>query len=130
MVQLVRQYNNGPVSVGSIAKKEKLSVPYLEQLLNRLKRSGIVKSIRGPRGGYVLAKNPVRISVYDVVKVLEGDLALVFCISDKSIQNKCDRMSECVTKFLWKKLNNSIKDVLESVSLADLCKKAGGEIPL
>ena len=130
MVQLVRQYNNGPVSVASIAKKEKLSVSYLEQLLNRLKRSGIIRSIRGPCGGYVLAKNPARISVYAVMKVLEGDLALVFCVSDKSIHNKCDRMSECVTKFLWKRLNNCIKDVLESVSLADLCKKAGGQISL
>lgn len=123
-VDLAERYKQGPVSVSDISRREGISVSYLEQLLNRLKKSGIVKSVRGPQGGYVLARQPSQISTYDVVHVLEGDLSLVFCILDKS-RKKCDKTDDCVTKLLWQKLNTCIKDVLKAVTLEDLCNRKG-----
>jgi len=122
-VDLAERYKEGPVSVSSISKREDISVPYLEQLLNRLKKSGIVKSRRGPSGGYALAKDPKHISVYDIVRVLEGDMSIVFCLSDKKTKY-CAKIDNCVTKLVWQKLNKSIENVLSSFTLEDLCENS------
>lgn len=122
ITELAVRYNQGPVSVSYISKKEGISISYLEQLLNTLKRNGIVRSIRGPQGGYVLAKGPADIKVYDIVRVLEGDLALVFCIEEEKNKKNCEKIDECISRLLWKKLNDSIKDILNSVSVEDLCQ--------
>ena len=122
ITELAMRHNNGPVSVSNIAKKEGISITYLGQLLNKLKKSGIVKSIRGLRGGYILSKDPKDVTVFDVVKVLEGDLSVVFCMSENA-KKKCDKTQNCMTKYVWHKLNDSIRDVLESITLEDLCRK-------
>ncbi|MDD5439719.1 MAG: RrF2 family transcriptional regulator [Candidatus Omnitrophica bacterium] len=119
-VQLAKEYRRGPVSVSLIARNEKISTQYLEQLLNRLKRGGVVKSIRGPQGGYMLMKNPKNIRVYDVVKSLEGDMCIVFCMASGSRQ-QCNVEEKCSTKMVWQKVNDAIVDVLRSISLEDLC---------
>ncbi|MFH1790554.1 MAG: RrF2 family transcriptional regulator [Candidatus Omnitrophota bacterium] len=124
--ELVMSGGQGPVPVSVIARNQNIPVPYLEQLLHKLKNRGIVRSVRGTRGGYVLAADPSGITVYDVVKALEGDVAIVFCVSeDIKDRERCDRTEKCVTRALWSSLNNSIKKTMESMSLKDLC----GHVP-
>jgi len=121
-VQLAKHYKKGPVRVSSIAKEENISTQYLEQLLNRLRREGLVKSVRGAQGGYILGRHPKKVSVYDVVKVLEGDVCIVFCMSELG-HKQCDVEDKCSTKFVWQKVNDAIVDVLNDISLYDLAKK-------
>jgi len=125
MAEIADNYGKRSVSVSDIAKKEGISVQYLEQLLNKLKRKGLVKSIRGPKGGYVLARPPAKINAYDIVKVLDGEIELASCVS-LLVEAKCGNKHRCPTKFLWNKLNAAIKDVLESATLAGLTKISGG----
>jgi len=124
VVDLAQRYRNGPVSVSGISEREGIPISYLEQLLNRLKKGGIVKSFRGPRGGYVLAKDPSKIRVYNIVQVLEGNLVPVLCVDGRK-KFKCDRIGKCITKPLWQKLNKSIEGVLKSVTVKDLYAKDG-----
>ena len=125
MVNIAYNSKRGATSIMDIAKAEGISVSYLEQLLNRLRHEGLVESIRGPKGGYVLSKAADKITVGDVVKTLEKDVAPVHCITTKSSsKNGCERSKICVTKDVWERLAKSIADCLNSVTLADLCKKA------
>ena len=125
MVNLALEYDKGAFSISDIAKKEDISVSYLEQLLNKLRRNELVKSRRGPHGGYVLAKPPGAITVGDIIRVLEGDTAPVYCVTAKrGTMRFCKRSNLCVTKGVWEKLARAIDDVLDSVSLKDLAKEA------
>ena len=123
MVDLALHYKRGAVAVGAISKREDISTHYLEQILNKLRRSNLVKSIRGPRGGYMLAREPAKIKIGQIVEVLEGEILPVDCGAGKG-KKTCQRIDRCVAKLVWLKLNNSIDEVLNSVSLADLMKEA------
>ena len=121
MVTIARKFDKGATSVMDIAKKEGLSVAYLEQLMNRLRREGLLKSVRGPKGGYMLSKKPDEITVRDVVRTLEGDISPVYCITSESkLKNICSREKGCVTKPVWAKLARAMNDCLKSVTLEDL----------
>lgn len=125
MVNIACGSQKGSTSIMDISKREGISVSYLEQLLNKLRREGLVKSIRGPKGGYVLSKDPARITVGDVVRTLEGDISPVYCItSKKTFKNICRIEKRCVTKDVWARLAKAIDDCLESMTLEDLCEKA------
>lgn len=127
MVDIASRFNKGTTSIMDISKKEGISVSYLEQLLNKLRRKGLVRSIRGPKGGYVLSRPPADITVLDVVKTLETEMAPVYCITpDKSRKNICSRQKNCVTKLVWAKLAQVIDDCLESMTLEDLRTMAEG----
>jgi Rrf2 family protein len=125
MVDIALRFDKGATSIADIAEKEDISVDYLEQLLNRLRREGLLRSMRGPRGGYVLSREPGAITVRDVVKTLEGSMAPVYCITaGKDFKNVCRRSSSCVTKIVWAKLAKAIDECLESMTLNDLCVRA------
>ncbi len=125
MFELALHYGNSPISVAYISKRESISVPYLEQLLNRLRRKGLVKSIRGPAGGYVLAKTPAKITVGEIVRALDGEITPVHCAgSTKFKKASCRMVDECVTKTVWKKLKETVDDTLDSVTLENLCEDA------
>jgi Rrf2 family cysteine metabolism transcriptional repressor len=124
MFELALHYNQGPISVTYIAEREDISVPYLEQLLNQLRRRGLVKSIRGAKGGYVLAKRPAEITVGNVVSVLDGEIMPVHCAINKTESKNCSMFDKCVTKTVWKKLKDTAEDLLDGVTLNDLCKDA------
>ncbi len=127
MVDIALMFEKGAVPIREIAGKETISVAYLEQLLNRLRRSGLIKSVRGPAGGYVLSKRPERVSVRDIVAALEGTIAPVPCVAYKGIMaKKCGRSKTCVTKAVWTKLTKAIDECLASVTLKDLCDEARG----
>jgi Rrf2 family protein len=125
MVNIALEHENGSVSVKEISKKERISSVYLEQLLNKLRRKKLVKSVRGPSGGYILSRSPDKITVKDIVLTLEGNISPVDCASGReSWKMKCGRNKNCVAKTVWTKLAKSISDCLDAITLEDLCKEA------
>jgi len=109
-----------PISVASIADKEKLDVDYVEQLLIALRRKGILKSQRGPGGGYILAKAPEKISAVSIVNAIEGQTIELICYRKKGRKVKCIHSLDCKVRDFWLGLKNSMDAYLDSYSLADL----------
>ncbi len=109
--------NSAPLSIKEVSTSEKLSKPYVEQLFLKLRRAGLIRSLRGPKGGYVLAKSPSRIKVNEIIKALEGDTFEVICERRKS---RCIHIDECSLRPLWKALKERVDDLLEKVTLQTL----------
>ena len=121
LLELALNYNKGPLQIKIIAEREKISNKYLEQLVSALKMSGLVLSVRGPKGGYVLARPPEEINLSDVFVVLEGPLTTFDCLVDKSY---CTRCGDCLTKNIWLKMQEAINGVLTSITLRDMANDA------
>lgn len=119
IVDLAINDKEGQVSLKSVAERQGISENYLEQLFSSLKKSGLVKSIRGAQGGYMLAKPADKITVGDVLRSLEGSLCPVDCI-DMDLTAGCERADICVTAPVWAKLRDKINEVVDSFSIADL----------
>ena len=125
MVNIALGNEKDAVSVKEISAKEGISGVYLEQLLNKLRREALIKSVRGPAGGYILSKSPGKITVKDIVLILEGNISPVDCAGGReSWKMKCGRNKNCVSRIVWTKLAKSINDCLDSITLEDLCKEA------
>jgi Rrf2 family cysteine metabolism transcriptional repressor len=126
MAHLARREDDSPVSLGSIAEAEGLPLAYLEHLVQRLRRAGLVESRRGARGGYSLARPAGEVTMAEVVEALEGVIAPIECITaspDGALV--CAREGEaghdpCPTKLLWTRVQGSIVRTLRDVTLADL----------
>jgi len=110
MIELAKKYGDGPVPLKTIAQANDLSEHYLEQIVSPLRNAGLVKSIRGAYGGYILAREPKEITSGDVIRVLEGPIQLVEGIEDE----------EPAKRELWIRIRNAIKDVLDHTTLEDL----------
>ena len=119
LIDLAVHSEEDPVSISSIAARQNISERYLEQLVGKLKKAGIVKSIRGAQGGYQLAKSADEISVGDILRVLEGSLEAVECPGLKAEQG-CEEADFCVTKYVWQKINESITNAVDQISLNQL----------
>jgi Rrf2 family protein len=117
MLELGLHYGEGPVYLKQIARSEDISEKYLSQIIIPLKNAGLVNAFRGAKGGYVLSRSPEKISMYDIVSVLDGDLRLVRCVDQDPC---CERASICVTRGLWQELTETIKTKLDAVCLNDL----------
>lgn len=115
--------DNGTVSISEISDRTKISVNYLEQLIPRLKKAQLVTSIRGAQGGYRLAKDAKLISVGEILRALEGDLALVNCVSEDN-DNSCESAGLCVTKYVWQKVNTSITNTVDNMMLSELVEQS------
>jgi len=115
--------NEGPVTLNNIAERQAISEGYLEQLMMPLKRAGIVRSIRGAQGGYLLARDAKDIMVGEIIRVLEGPIAPVACV-DEEHPEICERASFCATRMVWEKVRDSISGVLDSYSLEDLVQES------
>lgn len=127
-IDLARYGSEGPVSIVSIAQRQDLSERYLEQLMAKLKKAGLVKSIRGAGGGYLPAKDISQISVGDVLRALEGDMELVSCAAFHD-DEECRMKDQCVTKYVWKKINESMIHTIDEIMIDELVersKKEGG----
>jgi Rrf2 family protein len=123
MIDLAANAKEGPSTIHAIAERQEISERYLEQLLIPLKQSGLVKSVRGSQGGYMLGRAPQDISVGDIIRVLEGPLSPVDCVSEQN-PDDCKRADTCVTRTIWTKVRDCIADVLDSYSLMDLVNEA------
>lgn len=117
--RLARLYEDGPVSIQTIAKHENIPLRYLEQIMTRLRREGIVKSTRGPGGGYKLIRPPDKLFLGELIQALEGKTPVVRCV-DGNEQARCRREDVCVTHDLWKKLNSWFQMILNSISLQEV----------
>lgn len=123
LIDLARYSESEPVSISNIAARQDISERYLEQLVALLKRAGLVKSIRGASGGYVLAKNADEISVGDVLRALEGSLEPVKCAAFYS-EGGCMAADSCVTKYVWQKINDSINETVDRIMLDELVRES------
>lgn len=119
-LNLARRHGNGPVTGRDIATHEKLPADYVEQILLRMRRAGIVSSVRGAHGGYVLARHPGDISVRQVVSASEHTTFDVRCLTHPVAEDRCADSSNCSIRPVWMMLQRRIDDALESVSLGDL----------
>ncbi|NIQ88255.1 MAG: Rrf2 family transcriptional regulator [Deltaproteobacteria bacterium] len=117
MLDLAAHHDQGPTPLREIAKRQDLSVKYLEQLIIPLKAAGYIRSVRGARGGYTLARKPDKISVGQIIKVLEGGLSLVNCVEDPKI---CEREKNCPTRDIWLRMSERLMEELSSLTLSDV----------
>ncbi len=120
MLDLACNFGKGPVLLKDIAERQEISLGYLEHLVPFLKTAGLVNSTRGARGGYTLARRPSRITLKEVLRVMEGPFSPAKCIDSPSV---CRRVGSCVTREIWKELGETISDFLESITLKAMVKK-------
>ena len=123
LIDLAQYSEIEPVSISSIANRQGISERYLEQLMTMLKKAGLIKSIRGAGGGYVLAKDLTEISVGDVLRALEGNLEPVECTAF-SQDDTCAAAGGCVTKYVWQRINESINRTVDEISLEQLVRES------
>jgi Rrf2 family protein len=116
MVDLAIHYGGQPVSIKSISERQGISEYYLEQLFSPLRKSGLINSVRGAQGGYVLSAIPKAITVADIMEVLEGPIEISNCLDEKS----CNNVDCCATRLLWAKIKDSIDSVTKSTTLQDI----------
>lgn len=122
MINIALEPGGMATSIADIARREGISVAYLEQLLNKLRHSGLIASIRGPKGGYVLSRKPGDITLKDIVAVLEGSIYPMHCVAGGNEHSGlCKRRNGCVPKLVWMKLAKAISGCLEGITLEDLC---------
>lgn len=120
--ELALKVNEGmPLPIKTIAEKIGVSELYLEQIFSVLKKSKLIKSVRGAQGGYLLAKEPSEITVGDVIRSLEGSMAPSSCVSGED--SSCMNSEACVTKIVWEKMKNSIDECMDSITLQDMLDK-------
>ncbi len=117
MFEIARGYPDEPVNIKVISERQDVSPHYLEQILNRLRRSGLIKSVKGPGGGYLLTSRPEEISISEILRELEGPVAITSCLNPAE---GCVRVDSCVTHLLWKALGRQIEEFLNTITLADL----------
>lgn len=123
IIDLARYSEEEPVSISSISARQDISERYLEQLVGLLRKAGLVKSIRGASGGYVLAKDMDEISVGDVLRALEGSLEPVKCAAYYS-EDGCISSDGCVTKYVWQRINESINKTVDEMKLSELVNES------
>ena len=121
MTELARSYRDArPLSISEIARNEGLPLAYLEQLVGELRRAALVEGTRGVRGGYRLARAPELITVGEVYRVLEGEVAPVDCTAEDYHPGACARDGVCLSRSIWDRVQAAILAVLDSTTLNDL----------
>lgn len=121
MFDLAQHYGGSPTPLKAIAERQKIPENYLEQLMAVLRKSGLVKSVRGAQGGYLLVRNPKDVYVGEIIRVLEGPIAPVECVNEIKTA-VCDQVDSCITRTVWERVRDSMKEVMDSISLDDMCK--------
>ena len=122
MIELAFHYGKGPLQLKEIAKKQGISEKYLEQVLTFLRKEGFILTQKGNRGGYLLAMPPEEITLYDIIRSVEGSLSPVACVDNAAF---CDKTDQCVTRDIWSRLKQKIVEELSASTLADLALEQG-----
>lgn len=123
MVDVARHANGSPVPRQEIADRQDISSDYVAQLFRDLAEAGLVEGVKGPGGGYLLARPAAAITAHDVVEAVEGPVALVHCLEPEQ-DSPCSRVDRCVTHLLWKELSEAMIEILSSVTLEELGREA------
>ena len=121
ILRVARETNGHPVSMKIISKEEQLPIDYIEQLLLKLRRAHIVRSIRGRSGGYVLARSASKITIKDIIESVEGNVFETICF-DAHRKDKCIKLKDCLVMPVWLGLKKRIEGYLESITIKDLLK--------
>ena len=124
MLDLALNAQNKPVRLSEISNRQGISLKYLEKLISKLKKTGFVKSMRGPYGGYMLAKPMKDISVGDIVRVLEGSDAITDCTESEDVCGTCTRAGECLTQYIWAETGKAMFEKLDSFKIDKLINKS------
>ncbi len=117
ILDLAQHYGQGAIQLGEIAKRQKISLKYLEQIIRPLKKADYVRSFRGAKGGHILNKPPDKITVAEIVALLEGGDTLIQCDRDPET---CDRKDSCLTRYLWIEAANAMYKRLAEITFADV----------
>lgn len=129
MVDLARHYGERPRSLTDISQTEMLPLAYLEQLVKLLREAepSLVTSTRGAHGGYRLSRPPAQITMGEIVRVLEGPISPMICATEGEMNQVCNFLDSCKTKFLWAKVRDAVAQTLDSITLADLVAESAAE---
>ncbi len=120
MVGLAERHEDGPVPLEALAHEQQIPERYLAKIIQDLRRSGLIRSVRGAHGGYVLSRPPSKVSLLDIWEGLEGSLCPVDCLDSTAV---CARRAECPTRGVWEKLREAIAEVLRSENLGRLARR-------
>ena len=123
MLDLAQHYDKGPVRIAEIAKRQDMPVKYLEQLIIPLKQGNFIQSVRGPKGGHLLARPPEEITVGQIVKALESGIELAGCIKNPG---ECERAGRCLTRGIWEDASKAMYDKLNSMTLSRMLEMEKG----
>jgi Rrf2 family protein len=124
MLELTKKYGEGPVSVAQISKSQDIPVKYLEQIIIPLKKANLINSIRGPKGGHMLAVPPEKINIWDVLVLLESKLTFVDCLGDGKA---CGHSGECPIRPVWGRAFDAVVKIFRETSLQDVLDLKGSE---
>lgn len=123
LIQLARESQEDvPVRLSGIASRQNIPLPYLEQIFSKLRRAGLVLSVRGPQGGYKLAKDPTSITLRDIITVLEGPIDPVLCTMPENRSPNCHEVEGCLSRFLCNELDGELERVLSKNTLGTMIK--------
>jgi Rrf2 family protein len=120
MLELALHYGEGPILLKDIAGRQGISEKYLWQLINPLKTTGLVNSLRGAHGGYVLGKAPEAVSLKEILQILEGSLCLVDCVDNPAL---CERSPSCISREIWGEASKNMQRMLEDTTLAAMVER-------
>jgi Rrf2 family cysteine metabolism transcriptional repressor len=124
MVEFARRYGEGPVPLSEVARAEELPLPYLEHVVAALRRAGLLQSVRGAHGGYLLTREPTQVRISEVFRAVEGSALTLDCMGRNA--TPCDREPICATRSFWQILAWRLRETLDSTSLADILPKDSG----
>jgi Rrf2 family protein len=125
MIDLAQHGQGRPVLRQETAERQEVSADYLAQLFGRLQSAGLVEGVKGPGGGYQLARDAAKITSGDVIRAVEGQVAAVHCtLPAPNGESPCSRADRCPAQLLWQRLSEAMNDVLDSVTLQDLADQA------
>ena len=117
--EIARHHGKGPITIKEIADRQGISFSYLEQILHRLGKAGLIESVRGPAGGYLLARKPSDLTIGDIVRTLEGPIALSHCLEPGEAR-EFYQADDCVARMVWTKVGAKIEEALDSITFDDL----------
>ena len=120
LVELAHHYGEGPVQSATIASRQEVPEPYLDQLLTTLRRAGFIRSVRGPQGGHALIREPGDVKLSEVMVALEGSLAPIACVDDPE---SCTKSGGCVQRGVWEQVRDATQAILENVTIGDLAER-------
>ncbi|MFY9574028.1 MAG: Rrf2 family transcriptional regulator [Blastocatellia bacterium] len=125
----IAQHSDGsPVPLAAISQREGISLMFLEQLFQQLRKGSIVKSVRGSHGGYVLSRDPSEITIGEIVRLIESPIYTNSCFSKQESVDDCRISSSCISGAIWKQLAEHVDNFLDSITVADLLNKAKPEV--
>lgn len=122
VMDIASHYAEGPVKIRDVAERQEIPLKYLESILLALKRAGVLRSKRGPGGGYYLARPAEEITVGEVIRAMDGPLAPIGCVS-VSAYEFCSREGICGLKTVWQEVRDAIADILDNTTFAEVCRR-------